>query len=110
MFTINIQSNSVYKLVYSISHAFHEGWLAVLLVIAAIAFHLRERQIQLMPNIHHRIHELLLHQRTMEGCGSNSEFLLSTGNSRIVDVLYVDAVLVHQHTRGLGTAFWVTNL
>ena len=67
-------------------------------------------QIQLVPNIHHRIHKLLLHQRDMEGCGGNAKFLLSTGNGWIVDVLHVDTVLVHQHSRGLGTAFWITNL
>ena len=109
MFTIKY-SVKFGKVVHSISQAFHEGWLAVLLVIATIIFHLCKGQVQLVPNIHHRIHKLLLHQRDMEGCGGNAKFLLSTGNGWIVDVLHVDTVLVHQHTRGLGTAFWITNL
>ena len=107
MFTIKHSVKLFSKLVH---YAFHEGWLGILLVIATIVFHLCKRQIQLVPNIHHRIHKLLLHQRDMEGCGGNPKFLLSTGNGWIVDVLHVDAVLVHQHTRGLGTAFWITNL
>ena len=71
---------------------------------------LGEGQLQGVPNVHEGVHEVPLHLLVVVRGGSDPQSLLTSLHGGVVDVLDVDAVLLHEQVRGCRASLRVAHL
>lgn len=71
---------------------------------------LGEGQLQGVPNVHEGVHEVPLHLLVVVRGGRDPQSLLASLHGGVVDVLDVDAVLLHEQVRGCRASLRVAHL